>query len=60
MLKRINTLLAEGSDFAIETTLATRSYVGLIKKAKGLGYKVKLIYFWLSLPQEVKSRVYQE
>ena len=32
MLKRINELLDEGADFALETTLATRSYVSFIKK----------------------------
>jgi predicted ABC-type ATPase len=57
MLSRISTLIEEQQDFAIETTLATRSYVSLIKKAKGTGYKIILIYFWLSSPQEAKQRV---
>jgi len=57
MLQRINELLALGEDFAIETTLTTRSYVSLIQKAKGLGYKVSLIYIWLSSPQLAIERV---
>ncbi len=37
MLHRIDELLALGTTFAIETTLATRSYVSLIKKAQAMG-----------------------
>lgn len=35
MLSRIHDLLNERADFAFETTLSTRSYVSLIKEAKG-------------------------
>ncbi len=34
MLQRIHTLMTENLTFAFETTLATRSYVSLIKQAK--------------------------
>ncbi len=47
MLERVDILLSEKSSFAIETTLATKSYVGLTKKAQSLGYEVVLMYFWL-------------
>jgi predicted ABC-type ATPase len=57
MLQRIDELLAHGADFAIETTLATRSYVALVHKAKGLGYKVSLIYIWLNSPDMALERV---
>jgi predicted ABC-type ATPase len=57
MLNRIKQLLNDGKDFAFETTLATRSYVGLIKKAKLKGYKITLLYFWLSSPELAISRV---
>ncbi|HEY4197319.1 MAG TPA: zeta toxin family protein, partial [Mucilaginibacter sp.] len=57
MLNRIDALLQNGEDFAIETTLATKSYVSLIKKARQTGYKITLVYFWLSSPQEAKQRV---
>src|SRR3569623_1664191 len=40
MLRRIEELLEEGGDFAIETTLATRSYVSLAQRAQAIGYKV--------------------
>ena len=49
MLARVEELLKEGQDFAIETTLATRSYVNLIKKAQSQGYVVTLLYFWPAL-----------
>ncbi|HEY8782329.1 MAG TPA: zeta toxin family protein [Mucilaginibacter sp.] len=57
MLKRINELLDEGSDFAFETTLSTRSYVSFIKKAQQVGYEVTLLYFWLNSPQMAFERV---
>lgn len=57
MLTRINQLLAEGKDFAFETTLSTRSYVSLVRKAQSLGFKVTLVFIWLSSPQAAKERV---
>ena len=57
MLKRIDELLLKGRDFAIETTLATRSYAKLVERAHDLGYAVHLVYFWLSSPQLAKERV---
>ncbi|ASU35916.1 zeta toxin family protein [Mucilaginibacter xinganensis] len=57
MLSRIDSLLDDGVDFAIETTLASKSYVSLIKEASAIGYKITLVYFWLSSPQEAKQRV---
>lgn len=57
MLNRIEELMKEGADFAIETTLSTRSYVTLIKKAQIAGYKISLLYFWLSSPKIAIQRV---
>jgi predicted ABC-type ATPase len=57
MLHRINELLAIGSDFGIETTLATRSYVNLVRKAQAMGYTVSLIYIWLTSPDLALQRV---
>ncbi|GAB3820927.1 zeta toxin family protein [Pontibacter rugosus] len=61
MLQRIDELLRKKEDFAIETTLATRSYAQTIKKARESGYNVTLVYFWLASPelaiQRVKNRV---
>ncbi len=57
MLHRIEELIELREDFAIETTLAIRSYVSLIRRVKPLGYKVTLIYIWLSSPQIAIQRV---
>jgi predicted ABC-type ATPase len=57
MLHRIQELMADFVDFAIETTLATRSYVALVKKAQSMGYKVTLIYIWLNTPELALQRV---
>ncbi|QHT67956.1 AAA family ATPase [Rhodocytophaga rosea] len=57
MLQRIDELLKKQEDFAIETTLATRSYVQTIKVAKGKGYNITLVYFWLNSPELAIARV---
>ena len=57
MLQRMDDLLAEGADFAFETTLATRSYVRFIERAHAKGYFVTLLYFWLPTPEQAIERV---
>ena len=57
MLERVDVLLSEKSSFALETTLATKSYVGLTKKAQLLGYEVVLMYFWLESYDMALKRV---
>ena len=59
MLQRIDELLPQKVDFAIETTLATRSYVHLVHRAQDLGYKVHLIYFYLENEEQAIQRVAQ-
>jgi len=57
MLERISQLLMQRTTFAVETTLSTRSYVGLINRAHKAGYTVELIFFWLSSPEVAVKRV---
>lgn len=57
MLKRIKTLLESGENFAFETTLATKSYVNLIKRAKESGYQITLLFLWLHSPDLAVFRV---
>lgn len=57
MLDRIEMLMESGKDFALETTLATRSYLHLIKKAQSKGYIVTILYFWLNMPSLAVERV---
>ncbi len=57
MLKRIDELLTSGRDFAIETTLSTRSYVALVQNAKTLGYEISVIFIWLNCTEMAIQRV---
>lgn len=57
MLTRVKELMAEGIDFAFETTLATRSYANFVKVAQEEGYFVTLLYFWLASPDLAIDRV---
>lgn len=57
MLMKINYLLGRYEDFSIETTLATRSLVHIIKEAQSLGYEVSIIYFYISSPELAIKRV---
>lgn len=47
MLKRIDELIKQESDFAFETTLATRSYKNKVLLAQQKEYKVILLFYWL-------------
>lgn len=61
MLKRITELLKKGKTFAFETTLATKSYFSLVKKAQKLDYEVILLFLCLNSKElairRVKTRV---
>ena len=61
MLGRIEELIKQSTDFAIETTLTTKSYLNTIRTAKALGYKITLLFFWLDdvelAIERVKTRV---
>ena len=59
MLERIDSLLTDNVSFAIETTLATRSYKNLILRAKEKGYNVSLLFFWLESPELACQRVHK-
>lgn len=61
MLKKIDKLIFSRQDFAFETTLATKSFVNTIAKARGDGYNVTMVFFLLDSPElaieRVKNRV---
>ena len=63
MLKQMKSYVEKGENFAFETTLSGRAYMGSIKSWQAMGYKVKL--FFLQLPSvafaqaRVKQRVLQ-
>lgn len=57
MLMRIRYLFFKKEDFSIETTLATRSLLKMIREAQAEGYFVTLMYFWLNSPDLAVARV---
>ena len=57
MLDRIKGLAEEGANFAFETTLASRTFAGWIKKLKEQGYQFHLVFLWLKDIELAISRV---
>lgn len=47
LLARWRELLALRKDFAFESTLSGRTYAGMLRRARSVGYKVRLCYLWL-------------
>jgi len=61
MIERIRKLADDNADFALETTLAGRTYIAFLNRLRKQGYRVELYYFWLPSVemaiQRVKDRV---
>jgi len=57
MLRRIEDLIQEECDFAIETTLASRSFATTLKRCKSMGYTCRLIFVWLGSADLAVERV---
>lgn len=57
MLLKIKYLFTRKADFSIETTLATRSLLKMVKTAKANGYKVTILYLWLNSAELAIARV---
>ena len=57
MLMKIRYLLQRNQDFAIETTLATRTLLKTARQAQATGYTVTLLYFWLNSQELAIERV---
>jgi predicted ABC-type ATPase len=47
MFSRIEQLVARGESFAFETTLASRTFVPLLRDLMANGYESHLVYVWL-------------
>lgn len=56
MVERIHDLAEAGQSFAVETTLASRSYAALLKKLKPT-YQTDLIFLYLNDPKVALERV---
>ncbi|MCF0173411.1 MAG: zeta toxin family protein [Bacteroidales bacterium] len=57
MLERMDELMERGEDFAVETTLATRTLLTTIANAQKNGYVVTLVFYWLRNPEAAVERV---
>ena len=59
MLEQMEMRLARGDNFALESTLASRSLAPFIVRCKAAGYKFTLIYVWLRDEDLAVQRVAQ-
>ena len=57
MAEQMRDYVAQRRDFAVESTLAGRSYLSLIRQWQGLGYQVKIIYLCLDSVELAIDRV---
>ena len=57
MLMKYHFLLNRSMDLGIETTLATRALLNMVKDAQAGGYEVTILYFWLNSPELAIARV---
>ncbi|MDR1491180.1 MAG: zeta toxin family protein [Planctomycetaceae bacterium] len=58
MVMRMEQLIEQQETFAVETTLASRSFVSVIKKCKNAGYyNAELLFTALPTPELAKERV---
>jgi len=57
MMLKIQYLFDRRADFCLETTLATRSLIKMVRKAQSQGYFVTVLYFWLNSPDMAVQRV---
>ncbi len=57
MLDRLKELAALRSDFAFETTLASRSFAPWLQRLRAGGYRAHLLFLWLPSPEMAVARV---
>lgn len=59
LLEEINHFVDKRLDFALESTLAGKTYLTLIKKMKIKGYSVRILFLWIPDPGLAKERIKQ-
>jgi predicted ABC-type ATPase len=57
LLARIAELARQRQDFAVETTLSSRSLAPFLRTAQHDGYTIKILYIWLKSPDLAVARV---
>jgi len=59
LLEQINIFTEAKTDFAIETTLAGKTYLNLLKRIKDRGYLIHIFFLWAPDIKLVKARIKQ-
>lgn len=57
MLEAINESIAQGLNFAFETTLSGKTWTGVIREAKAQGYQITIYYLFLDRVQDNLKRI---
>lgn len=57
MIKRLRELFSLNKNFAFETTASGINYLKLLIEAQKKGYKVYLLFIWISSPEQAINRV---
>lgn len=57
LVMKFNYLVNRKTDFGVETTLATRTLLNMIKGAQSEGYKITILYLWLNDVEIAINRV---
>lgn len=57
LLERMRRLIQRKSSFALETTCAGKSYLNLFEQCKSTGWRITLLYLWLSSSELAVQRV---
>ncbi len=57
LIERMRALVRDGESFALESTLSGKSYLHLLEQCKRSGWRMTLLYFWLSKPEDAIARV---
>ena len=53
----LDRLVKAREDFAFESTLSGRTYLGLMKRWKSTGYRIEMVFLWLPSVQLALQRI---
>ena len=57
VIQQINDYAGRGADFAFETTLSGRAYLGLLGRLRERGYRLSRFFLWLPSPELSIARI---
>jgi predicted ABC-type ATPase len=57
VLTELDRLVKAREDFAFESTLSGRTYLGLMKRWKSAGYRIEMVFLWLPSVQLALQRI---